>query len=178
MPITKKLLFVLIGNDRTGKTTFQKLLIEKLHGITYEKLECNNAYALKKELDDAQLRISYSNRSYQEKAVKYYGGTVDEYFAKHFNPTDVAVISSHLNKSDVEEILKNGKSKFYNVIGVFFTNSITINPGFNEQISALNWDERLVTDNPPATGTAIDKQLEENASSFADYLVNRIKNKF
>lgn len=176
MPITKKLLFVLIGNDKTGKTTFQKRLIEKLHGITYTKLECNNAYSVKPDLlDDKELRISYANRSYQEKANDY-GGTVDNYFAdNHFNPTDIAVISSHLNRQDVEDILRNGKERFYNVIGVFFTNSIAINPGLNAQISALNWDERLVVENPHASGSVIDKQIDENADSFADLLIKRLK---
>lgn len=178
MPITKKLLFVLIGNDKTGKTTFQKRLIEELHGITYSRLDCNNAYSVKPDLlDGKQFKISYSNRSYQEKTNKYYGGTVDKYFSdKHFNPTDVAIISTHLNKQDVEDILRNGKERFYNVIGVFFTNSIAVNPGLNAQISALNWDERLVVENPHASGNLIDKQLEENADSFADLLIKRIKN--
>lgn len=174
MPITKKLLFVLIGNDKTGKTTFQKRLIEKLHGITYTKLECNNAYNVKPELiDNKHLKISYANRSYQEKSGDY-GGTVDNYFAKHFNPMDIAVISSHLDRNDVEDILRNGKQKFYNVIGVFFTNSIMINPDINADISALNWDERLIVENPFASGSLIDKQIDENADSFAKILVSRI----
>ncbi|MPT35561.1 MAG: hypothetical protein E2604_10865 [Flavobacterium sp.] len=175
MPITKKLLFVLIGNDKTGKTTFQKRLIEKLHGITYESLKCNKAYNVKEDLLDSPFKISYANRSYQEKSGDY-GGTVDKYFSdNHFNPTDVAVISSHLNKQDVEDILRNGKERFYNVIGVFFTNSITTNLSMNAQISALNWDERLVVENPHASGALIDKQLNENADSFADLLIKRIK---
>lgn len=177
MPVIKRLLFVLIGDDKTGKTTFQKLIIEKVHGISYESLPCNKAYDVKNPaISESYSKISYSNRSYQEKVGTATGEykSIDDYFERHFNPTDIAILSSHLTVADVEAIIEHGKKRFYNVIGVFFTNSIMQNHGLNSQISALNWDERLVVDNPHAsTKDLIEKQLAENADSFIQLLEAR-----
>ncbi|WP_285655477.1 hypothetical protein [Allomuricauda sp. NBRC 101325] len=41
MTIKTKMLFILIGDDRTGKTTLQKLLIEKLCSHSYGRLPVN-----------------------------------------------------------------------------------------------------------------------------------------
>ncbi|MDI1254593.1 MAG: hypothetical protein PSV16_00705 [Flavobacterium sp.] len=172
MPIKSKLLFILIGDDKTGKTTFQKFLIENLHNLSYQKLEVNLGFPIKHaQYNGIHNGISYSNRSIQEKLDVY--KSIDEYFSKHFNPKDIAVISSHLNFADVEEMIRHGKAKYYNVIGVFFTNSIMYSPDRNSKISGLNWDERLVVENPHATGDVITKQLQENAESFVKMLIKR-----
>ena len=174
MKVTKKYLFVLIGNNNTGKTTFQKKLIEDFHGIAYESLKRNKAFLLK--TDNAELsgiKISYINRSYQESAPEY--GTIENYFNSFFNPQDVAVVSSHLNANQVESIIEHGKRRFYNVIGVFFSNSILNEPTLNADISALNWDERLIVDNPFASGKdLIEKQLTAAAKSFAKRLTEKM----
>ncbi len=172
MSVKKRYLFILIGDDKTGKTTFQKILINKLHGIQYEKLPRHQTYEVKDDiLGRDYTRASYGNRSYQEKSLEY--GSVENYMHNFFQAADIALIASHLNISDIEKMIHLGKEKFYNVIGVFFSNSIALNPSTNAQISALNWDERLIIENPHATGVAIDKQLEENADSFIQVLINR-----
>ena len=41
-------------------------------------------------------------------------------------------------------MIRNGRQRFYNVTGVFFSNSIELGPQQNEEIAALDWNERLV----------------------------------
>jgi len=45
--VKSKQLFVLIGDDRTGKTTFQKMLIEKICKENYERLPVNTKLDIK-----------------------------------------------------------------------------------------------------------------------------------
>ena len=167
------MLFVLIGNDRTGKTTLQKLLIKKLCGIDYTTLKTNLAFDINHpEIKRKYNKISFGNRSYQEKKEVY--ESVDGYFANHFNEQKIAFISSHLNESDIEEMLTNGKRMFYNVIGVFFTNSIEQNVTLNRNVSELNWDERLVIENTISDNSEIiDEQLEKIADNFVFQIINK-----
>jgi len=171
MIIKKKLLFVLIGNDCTGKTTLQKLLIEQLCGVQYEKLPTNIALNIKHpEIKRKYSKISFGNRSYQEKIDKY--GSIDDYFSNHFNEQKIAFISSHLNKNDLENMILNGHRKFYNVCGVFFTNSIDVNKSLNSEISTLNWDERLVIENPKVEPKQINSQLKKISENITELLIN------
>jgi len=167
------MLFILIGNDRTGKTTLQKKLIKRLCGIDYKKLETNLAFDINHpEIKRKYNKISFGNRSYQEKKDVY--KSVNEYFENHFNEQKIAFISSHLNESDLNEMLTNGKGMFYNVVGVFFTNSIKQDKTSNRNISELNWDERLVIENPISdNGDVINEQLEKIADNIVFQIVNK-----
>lgn len=173
MPLKSKMLFILIGDDRTGKTTLQKLIIERLCGFRYTTLKVNLGFDITHpEIKRKYLKASFGNRSYQEKQHIY--KSIDEYFSDHFNPADIAFISSHLNPSDVEQMIRNSKEQFYNVTGVFFSNSIDTNRILNAQISVLNWDERLVIENDIVEDDdAIAMQLITAADSFIYFLVNR-----
>src|SRR5258708_36028743 len=116
MSIKSKQLFILIGNDRTGKTTIQRLLIEKLCGHTYDRLPTNLRFDIvHPEMKRKYRNISFGNRSYQEKISEY--GTVDEYFINHFNPADISFISSHLDIGHITDMIRNGRQIFYNVAG-------------------------------------------------------------
>jgi hypothetical protein len=176
MTIRSKFLFILIGDDMTGKTTLQKLLIDKicLLGI-YDKLKCNLGFEITHpEIKRKYQRISFANRSYQEKKKDY--GTVEEYFNNHFNPQDISFISSHLVESDIKEMILQGHYKFYNVFGVFFTNSIDSNLSSNALISSLNWDERLIVNNPIISNDdqeQIKNQLDIVAQSIVEFIINR-----
>ena len=124
MTIKSRQLFILIGDDRTGKTTFQKLLIEKICGQTYERLPTNLRFDISHpEIKRKYQNISFGNRSYQEKIGEY--GTVDEYFQNHFSQADISIISSHLDIGHITEMITNGRQRFYNVTGIFFSNSKT-----------------------------------------------------
>jgi len=173
MPAKTKMLFILIGDDCTGKTTLQKLIIERLCGLKYETLKVNLGFdIMHPEIKRKYEKASFGNRSYQEKKGTY--NSIEEYFDKHFNPTDIAFISSHLYPNDIEEMIQKGKEQFYNVYGVFFSNSIENNRIVNAQISALNWDERIILDNPITDDhNKITSQLVTNADSLIFFLINR-----
>ncbi|WP_286913303.1 hypothetical protein [Flavobacterium sp. UBA4197] len=173
MSAKTKMLFILIGDDRTGKTTLQKLIVERLCGLKYKKLDVNLAFnIMHPEIKRKYLKASFGNRSFQEKISTY--ETIDIFFDKHFNPTDIAFISSHLHPNDIEKMIQRGKENFYNVYGVFFSNSIEVNRSVNAHISGLNWDERIVLDNPITNeAEMIDRQLAINADSLIYFLVNR-----
>jgi hypothetical protein len=173
MTIKSKELFILIGDDQTGKTTFQKLLIEKICRNTYDRLPTNLRFdILHPEIKRKYQTISFGNRSYQEKIGDY--GTVDEYFLNHFNPADISIISSHLDIGHITEMIRNGKQRFYNVTGIFFSNSIDLNQVANSQISLLEWDERLVIENVTTEDErAIDRQLNAIADNFVVFISNR-----
>lgn len=173
MTIKAKLLFILIGDDKTGKTTLQKLLIEKLCSRVYDRLPTNLRFDITHpEIKRKYQSISFANRSYQEKRTEY--GTVDEYFQNHFQQGDISVVSSHLIPVDIQRMIENGRGMFYNVCGVFLTNSILINPTDNAEISRLDWDERLVIDNPTTDDfSQVERQLNSIADNIVSLLINR-----
>jgi GTPase SAR1 family protein len=174
MLIKSKQLFILIGDDRTGKTTLQKTLIEKLNGSKYSTLPTNLLFDIyHPEIKRKYQTISFANRSYQEKIGTY--GTVNEYFENHFKEADICIVSSHLVITDIIEMIRNAKQRFYNVTGIFFENSIKQSKQANEQISLLEWDERLFIENALTDDNArIHYQLNAIAESFVTFLSNRI----
>jgi hypothetical protein len=173
MTIKSKQLFIIIGDDKTGKTTLQKLLIDRLCGFGYDRLPVNKQFDIKhSEIKRKYQTISFGNRSYQEKNDEY--KTVDNYFQNHFQPADIAFISSHLVLSDVQQMISNGRNLFYNVNGIFWTNSITNNGVVNAQISSLDWNERFVITNPHSDNEqVIQRQLGQIADSIVALLINR-----
>ena len=173
MAIKSKQLFILIGDVKTGKTTLQKLLIEKFCGQVYAKLPTNLIFDISHlEIKRKYQHISFGNRSYQEKKADYI--SVDNYFTNHFKSADIAFISSHLVQDDIQEMIGNAHKRFYNVTGIFWTNSISNNQNSNSQISSLNWDERLIIENPTSEdNNTIEKQLNEIADSLVFFIANR-----
>lgn len=175
MTVQSKLLFILIGDDKTGKTNLQKYLIKELCNQSYDKLPVNVSFNITHpEIKKKFRNISFGNRSYQEKRSDY--GSVDNYFEQHFKAADICIVSSHLVESDIEQMILNGKKQYYNVIGVFFSNSIKSNSTLNSQISLLNWNERLYIENPTIENheeDLIKAQLKSIASNFVYSLINR-----
>ncbi|VDH04621.1 hypothetical protein [Bergeyella zoohelcum] len=175
MLIKTKLLFILIGNDKTGKTILQKKLLEKLTGEARERLDTNLGFDIKhSEIKRKYQNVSFGNRSYQEKK-KSYGNKVSQYFEKYFKDCDISFISSHLIKNDIEEMIEEGKKRFFNVNAIFFSNSIELNKDDNSDISSLNWDEKFIIHNPNVDKQQLDKQLDRIAESIVDLLINRTK---
>ncbi len=174
MSLKSKELFILIGDDCTGKTTFQKRLISKLTDKgDYARLDTNLKFNIThSDIKRKYETISFINRSYQEKD---YGGSVKDYFEKFFTPADICVLSSHLVLTDVSEMIENAKSRFYNVTGVFFSNSISNNENGNREISSLNWDNRIVIDNPIVEDSdKIEFQISRAADDFLLFLINKL----
>lgn len=174
MTIKSKQLFILIGNDQTGKTTIQKLLIAKICGQRYDRLPTNLRFDITHpEMKRKYQTISFGNRSYQEKLDEY--GTVDQYFSNHFRPADICIISSHLNLANINDMIRNGRQRFYNVTGIFFSNSIELNETENAEISLLNWNERLFIENNRVQHEHdIHRQLDAIADNFTVFITNRI----
>ena len=166
------MLFILIGDNNTGKTTVQKLLIDKLCGYRYARLPVN----LQGPINHTDIKrkyrtISFGNRSYQEKKPLY--KTVDNYFKNHFKDADIAFISSHLVPADIEEMIRNGQQRFFNVTGIFFSNSIDHNRTVNEQIAALAWHERLLIENDWIKADRIGRQLNAITDQLLTVLISR-----
>jgi hypothetical protein len=173
MTLKSKQLFILIGDDRTGKTTLQKLLIDRVCGFGYDRLPTNRVFnIIHPEIKRKYQNISFGNRSYQEKLGDYL--SVENYFQNHFEPADIAFISSHLVLADIQQMIVNGRNLFYNLNGIFWSNSIESNNLANAQISALEWNERFVITNPHADDEQqIHRQLELIADNIVTLIINR-----
>ena len=167
----KRWAYILIGNDRTGKTTFQKIVLRILTGKEVEKLNCNNSF---------DLDISYGlnwyktiflmNRSFQEKQNDY--GSVEEYFDKSFKDSDICILSSHLDEIAIGKMLQELRKRFYNIGGVFFSNSVNRDSEKNKTIASLDWQERLFIENDEA-GEEWEYQLERNAHDFVNHIISK-----
>jgi hypothetical protein len=169
--------FVLVGNDRTGKTSFQKQLVKLIANSDRDyRLDCNLSFLIMHPLFIRKIEtISIGNRSIQEKMPDTYK-SIDDYFSNHFKDADICVISTHLALGDAQNIIANCHRKFYNVCAVFFSNSIEQHPQENADLSGLNWDDRLQVSNPYADEESQQQtQLHASADSFVDVLVERIR---
>jgi cobalamin biosynthesis Mg chelatase CobN len=167
--------YILVGNDKTGKTTFQKRLISILCDKNKDKrLKCNQPFDITHpRMPRGVKNLSVMNRSYQEK--KDYK-SIDDFFQKGFQEADICILSSHAHKpnaNDVQEMINNLRHRAYNVAAVFFSNTYK---DVAEEIRLLDWDERLTMENPPLKSTdeeAIDDQLLKAAHEFAYLLIAR-----
>jgi hypothetical protein len=171
MPLRSKWLFILIGNDQTGKTILQKEILKRLTTENRDdRLDCNLEFEITHPHIKRKIRTFFiGNRSYQEKSDDY--GSVEDYYRNQFGDADIAIISSHLNIDDVRRMISEGHKRFYNVIGVAFTNSIASSPSENQGIADLNWDERWIANNPLAE--IWKGQLEAIADEFVQMLISR-----
>ena len=172
----KKMAFLLLGEDRTGKTTLQKKLTDYLtDNGKYDKLPRNKVFQIThKSIPKSFKTISFMNRSYQENCEEYL--SIENFFQNYFGDADIAILSSHLILSDIEEIIRNLKSKYFNVIGVFFSNSIEENPIENSEISQLEWNERVILENnivPAVSSEQIELQLEKPSMNFLFYIIDK-----
>jgi predicted ATP-dependent endonuclease of OLD family len=178
MSVRSRWLFILIGNNETGKTTVQKVL-ELLNGRVYEKLPSNRAHDVTHPYSLRKCRRFFvAGRSYQELKDKGEYTSVKEYFEVKLDPAgadvDLGFMSSHLDHDAVREMLLEAHKRFWNVCGIFFTNSISINRPENAEISALCWDERWFaencrTDDPEAQN----RQLRHVAEAMVQMFIER-----
>jgi hypothetical protein len=173
MSIKARLAFIFIGDDLTGKTKVQKYLIDRLCGYNYEKMPINReGLIIHPEIKRKYLDVSFMNRSYQEKKDLY--GSLDIFFTDYFKECDIVFLSSHLSIEDLDLMVHQLHIRYYNVAGVFWSNSIAAAPDLNSRISSLNWDERFVVENPHRGNDAeIEKQLDRIAESIMTLLIKR-----
>ncbi|MBG0810335.1 hypothetical protein IY145_13225 [Methylosinus sp. H3A] len=165
--------YILIGNNDTGKTSFQKHLVSDLCNLQYQRLPRNFLTDITHpRMPRGVATLSTMNRSYQEKIVDY--GDVASFFQSHFKEADICILSSHAHTPSIDHVrdmIRELRRRAYNVAAVFFSN------GYNNEaaeISLLDWDERLWLDNPPLEQeAAIQSQIARLANEFAHLLIAR-----
>ena len=164
--------YILIGNNDTGKTDFQKYLVSDLCAQQYKRLPRNLVSDITyPRMPRGVATLSTMNRSYQEIA-EY--GDVANFFREYFKVADICILSSHANKPAIDhlrEMIRELRLRAYNVAAVFFSNAYSEDAA---EISLLDWDERLLMDNPEAELDAvIQSQIKQLAKEFAQLLVTR-----
>jgi hypothetical protein len=149
----RKQAYILIGDGNTGKTTFQKELIYMLNHSWYERLPKNKVIDVTVNVGSKNIQqVFLMNRSYQEYLDEY--KSVSNYFKNFFTDTGACIMSSHLVRTDIEKMITELQKRFFNVCGVFFSNSIEKDEKTNMEISSqLMWDEKMVIDNPIVEST-------------------------
>ena len=176
-PLLSKWLYVLIGQNDSGKTSFQRHLIDYLCDKSYERLPRDGVfYVTHPRAPRNFATIACANRSYQEKRQE--NGTVENYMLNVVQEADVTVVASHAGPSDlpdVLEMLKHGRRRGYNLAAVFFENALST---VTSDISELDWQERLLLRNPlvresQGAEDKIQEQLWLAAVQFGDLLIAR-----
>ena len=164
-----------MGDDRTGKTTFQKELIRYLCNKDYtKKVNSNSVHIINHPTAINCFDTIYiAGRSYQELYSDIQIYLDDIVFS---NSADVYVLSSHLNKADIDYMIKESHKRFFNVGGVFWENSVNSNPGANKDIALLNWDERFFVENKQSDCEKhIFVQIQKLANNFARLMIVRAR---
>ncbi|CDN75747.1 hypothetical protein [Elizabethkingia anophelis] len=170
----KKTAYILIGDDKTGKTSFQKYLILHLCGEKkFVKLNTNLIHNVIHPESPRKLKTLFTmNRSIQEKMGEY--KSVENYFNKFFKDADICILSSHSHGAcinDIEKMIEILKSKYYNVEAVFFTNHLNTH---TSDISKLSWNGRNIIENPNDVENW-NVKLEYGAKIFGDMIIRYAK---
>ena len=167
-------IYILVADNNSGKTTFQKRLIYHLRGEEKSKLHSNhNRGVMWPKLSTVLPHIFFMGKSLQENS-RFKNPA--NYFSKYFD-TDapVCVLSTHATgcKTDVEGMIYEAHKLVYNVCGVFFHNNFDQEQ--YRELSALNWDKRLWIDNPITSGDSWKKQIDSEALKFVEFLMARAR---
>lgn len=165
--------YILIGDNNTGKTSFQRFLVEALCGERYDRLPRNIVKPIVHSKAPRKLATLFTaNRSYQEKLEQYV--SVENYFDSFFKDADICILSSHSHGRSlqhVEQMMEELAKRAYNVAGVFWSNDFGLEA---KRIAGLSWQERLWIENPLLKGEeAISAQIKRCAFDFADLLIAR-----
>lgn len=172
--LNEKWVFILLGDNDTGKTTFQKYVIEILCGYVYKKLPSNKKYEIYfrgfRNLED----IFIMGRSFQE---KYNDKYINDFFLNDFIVCDICILSSHVNdegsncKDIIKTMIDKCHEKYYNVSGVFFSNA----QYDDDSISLLEWDLRINFQNKRKRKlTDINFQIKGMAQEFVTMLLRNL----
>ena len=165
--------FILVGDNNTGKTSFQRFLVDALCGLQYDRLPRNIVKEINHPRAPKKLKTLFTtNRSYQEKMDEYQ--SVENYFNSFFQDADICILSSHSHLSSIlhiQQMMSELAARAYNVAGVFWSNDFGVDA---KQISALPWQERLWIENPHLEDDGkISEQIKKQAYEFSEILVSR-----
>jgi hypothetical protein len=167
--------YVLIGKNDTGKTSFQKHLLWHLCERRPKRLQVNIVEHIVHPLAPKSLETLFvCNRSYQELRSRY--KSVDNYFRNFFRDANICTLSTHTHGKSIDDadaMIRNLKSRRYNVAGVFWSNSFDDDA---RKIACLSWTELLWIENPKVRGEEeIKVQLERIALHFSQFLLARAR---
>lgn len=165
--------YVLIGQNNTGKTTFQRHIVRELCGKSYKNLPRNFHGSINHPRAPRCFGTLFAmNRSFQEMRGQF--KTISAFFAKGFKDADVCILSSHADASssaEVQEMIEQLHKRCYNVAAVFFSN------GFDNkvpEISCFPWQERFWIENPERIDAErIEDQLATQARDFINLVLVR-----
>jgi hypothetical protein len=165
--------YILIGDNNTGKTSFQRFLVESLCLESYTRLPGNVVNDIVHPRAPKKLKTLFTaNRSYQEKQREYL--SPKNYIKSFFQDADICILSSHSHGSSIQDVQimhDELKLRAYNVAAVFWSNDYGADA---QRISALPWQERLWIDNPRLENeNSISHQIRQQAYEFAEMLVAR-----
>src|SRR5208282_1268449 len=108
--------YILVGNNETGKTSFQRNLVSHLCGKRYSRLPLNIVKNVTHPRAPQGLKTIFTaNRSFQEKLSTYQ--SVDNYFKHFFEDADICLLSSHTSgkaKQHIDEMIQHLKRRYYN----------------------------------------------------------------
>lgn len=171
--MTSKWAYILIGDDKTGKTTFQKYLILHLCGIEkFDRLNTNLVHQINHRSSPRKLKTLFTiNRSIQEKMSDTYE-TIDNYFLNFFKDSDISILSSHSHQhciNDIRLMIEHLNKRYYNVCAVFFTNNLNTD---TEEIAKLNWNEKLVINNP-INNEYWENQIKKGSEFLAEAIIKK-----
>lgn len=170
-------LYCLVAQNNSGKTSFQRHLIDYLCHKQYNRLPRDEAFEVRHVRAPRNFEtIACANRSYQEKRRD--NGTIENYILNVVPVADVTILASHAGQadvSDIEQILRHSRRRGYNVAAVFFENALT---AVTSDIAAMDWQERLMLRNPRVRESEgmeekIQRQLRLAAVQFGDMLIAR-----
>ena len=148
-PMIAKTAYILIGDNNTGKTNFQKWLIWHLCGDDkFNRLHTNLIHNINHRDSPRKLKTLFTmNRSMQKKMTDTYL-TIYNYFQSFFKNADVCILSSHSHNkciNAIRQMIEHLNTRYYNTSVVFFSNHLNTN---TEEISQLQWQERIFIENP------------------------------
>ncbi|MEI9974860.1 MAG: hypothetical protein WDO73_24100 [Ignavibacteriota bacterium] len=122
-----------------------------------------------------------AGRSYQEllgRPKEY--ASIEEYFQRRLDAAggdvDLGFMASHLDHALIGEMILEAHRRFWNVCGIFFANSISMNRADNAEISGLGWDERWLAENARSddSGTQ-NRQLRQVGETIVQMIVERAR---
>ena len=164
-------IYILVADDQSGKTTFQKRLIFYLCGYEYDRLPSNVSHKIMwPKCAQGMPSVFMMGRSLQERDYQ----NPAHYFENHLKEEDpVCILSSHATgcENDVQGMIHEARKRLYNVGGVFFENNYDVVG--HEKLAFLDWDERLWIANPAVDDDAWQYQIENEAKKFAEFLMAR-----
>jgi hypothetical protein len=161
--------YLLIGDNNTGKTTFQRKLVEHLCSHSRKKLESNRSYEISPNFKTDGLKsIHILGRSFQEREATR---DIDRYFCTLFPHEDLSILSSHSIYNDIIRVIENCHNNFYNVCAIFFSNSAKQYTG---GITHIRFQDMLFLKNDPLDKKElIEEQLSTLAKEFSSLLIAR-----